>query len=80
MRLPRDVSGDDLIKRLRRLGYELVRQRGSHMRITTHVNGRHSDTVPDQRSIRPGLLHGILRRVAEHHGIALDELLDLLDL
>ncbi|MCY4624636.1 MAG: type II toxin-antitoxin system HicA family toxin [Chloroflexi bacterium] len=80
MRLPRDVSGDDLVRRLRRLGYEQIRQRGSHMRITTQVNGRHSDTVPGQRNIRPGLLNSILKRVADHHSMTVEELLDLLDL
>ena len=30
MRLPRDVSGAALQASLRRLGYEAVRQRGSH--------------------------------------------------
>ena len=39
MRLPRDVSGMVLQKSLRRLGYEAVRQRGSHVRVTTQVNG-----------------------------------------
>jgi predicted RNA binding protein YcfA (HicA-like mRNA interferase family) len=31
MKLPRDVSGADLAKRLGRLGYEITRQTGSHM-------------------------------------------------
>jgi len=35
MKLPRDVSGDDLAKALRVLGYEVTRQTGSHYRVTT---------------------------------------------
>jgi predicted RNA binding protein YcfA (HicA-like mRNA interferase family) len=35
MKLPRDVSGDDLVKALRVLGYAVTRQTGSHYRITT---------------------------------------------
>jgi predicted RNA binding protein YcfA (HicA-like mRNA interferase family) len=35
MKLPRDVSGPDLVKALRKLGYEVTRQKGSHIRITT---------------------------------------------
>lgn len=33
MKLPRDVSGDDLSGRLSLLGYAVVRQSGSHMRL-----------------------------------------------
>ena len=32
MRLPRDVSGADLARRLERLGYRTTRQTGSHIR------------------------------------------------
>ena len=35
MRIPRDVSGDELAKLLKRYGYEVTRQVGSHMRLTT---------------------------------------------
>ncbi len=31
MKLPRDVSGPELVKALRVLGYALDRQRGSHV-------------------------------------------------
>lgn len=37
MRLPRDMSGAELLATLRRLGYEAVRQRGSHVRINEAV-------------------------------------------
>jgi len=33
-----------------------------------------------RKAIKPGLLHGILKHVAEHHGLTIQELLDLLDL
>lgn len=35
MKLPRDVSGPELVKALRKLGYQPDRQRGSHVRVTT---------------------------------------------
>ena len=41
MKLPRDVSGATLVAALRRIGYEQVRQRGSHVRITTQTGGEH---------------------------------------
>ena len=50
MRLPRDVSGLRLSKRLERLGYVVTRQKGSHMRLTTTENGEHHVTI--QSTIR----------------------------
>ena len=46
MKLPRNVSGAKLQASLRRLGYDTVRQRGSHVRITTQVNGEHHEVIP----------------------------------
>ena len=46
MKLPRDLSGDDLAAALRKLGYQITRQAGSHMRLTTQQNGQHHVTVP----------------------------------
>lgn len=39
MRIPRDVGGDDLAKLLTRYGYEVTRQTGSHLRLTTTTRG-----------------------------------------
>ena len=46
MKLPRNVSGATLQAALRRLGYDTVRQRGSHVRITTQINGEHHEVIP----------------------------------
>ncbi|MFO0700552.1 MAG: type II toxin-antitoxin system HicA family toxin [Nitrospira sp.] len=35
MRLPRDLSGNDLAQVLSQLGYSITRQTGSHLRLTT---------------------------------------------
>ena len=45
MKLPRNVSGATLQASLRRLGYDTVRQRGSHVRITTQINGEHHEVT-----------------------------------
>ena len=68
MRLPRDVSGAALLRALRRLGYEVVRQRGSHVRITTQVNGEHHEVIPNHDAIRVKTLSSILKSIARHHG------------
>lgn len=78
MRLPRNLSGDELIAALRRLGYEPTRQRGSHVRLTTLQKGRHDVTVPRSNPLRIGTLAAILRDVAAHFGITRDELLSRL--
>ena len=80
MRLPRDVSGAQLQRALRRLGYEKVRQRGSHVRITTPMNGTHHEVVPLHSPIRAKTLSGILKSVARHHEMTVDELLNAIDL
>jgi predicted RNA binding protein YcfA (HicA-like mRNA interferase family) len=35
MKLPRDITGIELAKRLEILGYQITRQTGSHLRLTT---------------------------------------------
>jgi predicted RNA binding protein YcfA (HicA-like mRNA interferase family) len=80
MRLPRNVSGADLGRALARLGYGLVRQKGSHMRYSTQRGGTHHITIPDHRPVKTGTLHGILRDVAAHHGLSMEELVRQLEL
>jgi len=76
MRLPRDLSASDLIARLARYGYQVTRQRGSHIRLTTQEQGEHHLTVPDHDVLRIGTLSGILSDVAEHFGLSRDEILE----
>jgi len=56
MKLPRDLSGPDLAPVLRTLRYEVTRQTGSHMRLTTAQRGEHHVTVPDHGPLRVGTL------------------------
>ena len=41
MKLPRDISGQELAGKLTIFGYEITRQNGSHLRLTTLQNGEH---------------------------------------
>jgi len=75
MRVPRDLSGPELIRRLGRLGYAGTRQSGSHVRLTTTESGEHHVTVPNHDPLRLGTLSAILGAVAAHHGIDRDQLL-----
>ena len=80
MKLPRDVSGAELIKALRNLGYGNPRQRGSHIRITTQENGEHHEVIPNHTPIKVGTLHAILKSIAAHHQLTVQELIEKLDL
>jgi predicted RNA binding protein YcfA (HicA-like mRNA interferase family) len=74
MRLPRDLSGNDLAKKLADFGYEITRQTGSHMRLTTLQNGQHHITIPQHDSLRTGTLSAILSDVSDHFKIDRQEL------
>ena len=78
MRLPRDLSGLDLAKSLARLGYEVTRQTGSHLRLTTQQGGEQHLTIPRHKSLRVGTLASILGSVAQHFGISRQELAEQL--
>lgn len=52
------LQGKDVIKALQKIGYEKIRQKGSHIRL--QCSGRKSITVPDH-TIGRGLLRKILR-------------------
>jgi predicted RNA binding protein YcfA (HicA-like mRNA interferase family) len=80
MKLPRDVSGAQLIKALRVLGYQQDRQRGSHVRVTTQRDGEHHEAIPNHNPIKVGTLSGILKSIAAHHKVSVDELVRLLGL
>lgn len=76
MRIPRDWSGDDLIKRLGSVGYHPTRQSGSHVRLTYQGEfGEHHVTVPRHKLLRIGTLNRILQDVANHLHLDKDELL-----
>jgi predicted RNA binding protein YcfA (HicA-like mRNA interferase family) len=81
MKIPRDIGASELIRALRVLGYESVRQDGSHIRLTTTLGGTHHVTIPNHRPLKTGtLLGGVLKPVAAHHKLTVDELLAKLEL
>jgi len=69
------VSGRQVIRALERIGYYVVRQRGSHIRLRDETNPEHLPlTVPDHKTVKPGLLRKILRDAS----LSVDEFIDLL--
>ncbi|TVQ06771.1 MAG: type II toxin-antitoxin system HicA family toxin [Leptolyngbya sp. DLM2.Bin27] len=75
MRLPRDLTGQQLAKALEKLGYTVDRQTGSHLRLTTYENGEHHVTVPNHSPIKIGTLNAVLRAVAEHFELERNEVI-----
>ncbi|HEX9464396.1 MAG TPA: type II toxin-antitoxin system HicA family toxin [Alphaproteobacteria bacterium] len=73
MRLPRDISGRDLARALRAFGYEVKRQTGSHIRLTSTLKGQHHVTIPNHSPIRLGTLSELVSDIADHFGISRDE-------
>lgn len=72
MKLPTDVSGQELIKALVRAGFVVNRQRGSHV-VLRRANPYARVVVPDHKRIRPGTLRQILTEA----GLTVEELLEL---
>ena len=78
MKLPRDISGLELAKALKKLSYQITRQTGSHLRLTTNDHGQHHVTIPNHDPIKVGTLSGILGDVAGHFESTRDELIQRL--
>ena len=67
MRLPRDLSGHELAKLLRRYGYEVIRQTGSHIRLKSNLRGADQQvTVPNHKTLKLGTLNAIISAVAKY--------------
>lgn len=80
MKLPRNLNGSEFVKALKVLGYEVTRQKGSHIRVTTDLNGTHHEVVPAHKPLKPGTLSSILKSVAQHHQITTADLIERLKL
>ena len=64
-KLPR-ISGAEAVRALQRLGFEVARQRGSHIVMRRGASGC---VVPNHREIKTGTLAGVLRQA----GVSVEE-------
>ena len=78
MRLPGDLSGKELGQALKILGYQVTRQTGSHMRLTTLEHGEHHIAILQHTPLRVGTLAAILADVAAPFELSREALLDRL--
>lgn len=65
------LSGVDLIKALKKCGFQVVRQRGSHVSLQ---NGPYKTVVPLHEELAKGTLLGILTQC----GLSKNELVELI--
>ena len=76
MKLPRDLSGAELIKVLcKHYGYSRVNQEGSHVILETNTPRQHRISIPDHSPLRIGTLNAILRAVAHVQGLDREDIL-----
>ena len=78
MKLPRGVSADRLIRALERLGYAVIRQKGSHVRLLHQGPPVHSISVPLHNPLKTGTFHGILADVARTRSVSVQSIVDML--
>ncbi len=69
------VSGSQLVRLLKSLGYEVIRQRGSHIRLKkVSALGEHAITIPAHKVIAKGTLGDIVNRVGLWNNISKEEI------
>jgi predicted RNA binding protein YcfA (HicA-like mRNA interferase family) len=68
----RTFSGREVIKALRRIGFVVDHQRGSHV-FLHNLEKNISVVVPDHKELKKGTLHSILKKV----GITVEQLREL---
>lgn len=76
---PRDVSGKDLIRIFSKYGYEVVRQNGSHIRMSiTTIDGAKNITIPNHSPIKLGTLMSIINDVSSQLKVNKEDIINKL--
>ncbi len=79
MKVPRDLSGAQLVKVLcRDWGYRIVHQEGSHIILQTDTPAHQRLSIPNHNPLRVGTLNSIVRAVSAHKGVERQQLLEAL--
>jgi len=66
------ISGNDTVRALQRLGFTVVRQRGSHIVLR---KGSQGCVVPNHREIKIGTLAGLLKQAC----VSIDDFINALN-
>jgi predicted RNA binding protein YcfA (HicA-like mRNA interferase family) len=73
-KLPRDVSGERAVKAFTRVGFEVDHQTGSHIIMYNPGDPLKRLSIPNHRSLKPGLLSKLIKDA----GLSVEEFLELL--
>ena len=68
------LSGREVVRALRKIGYERDRQKGSHIVLRQTAYPHRRIVVPDHREVAKGTLRAIIRKV----GLSVEEFIELL--
>ncbi|MCL5674376.1 MAG: type II toxin-antitoxin system HicA family toxin [Candidatus Omnitrophica bacterium] len=68
-----NISGRETVKILSKIGYQQVRQEGSHMILYNPKPGFPILSIPDHKEIAPGLLRAQIKRA----GLSVEDFLKL---
>jgi predicted RNA binding protein YcfA (HicA-like mRNA interferase family) len=71
-KLPR-ISGQEAVKAFQRAGWEVARQRGSHVALTK-IGSIYTLSIPLHEELGPGLLRDQIRKA----GLTVEQFIDLL--
>ena len=77
MKLPRDLSGERLVRSLcKRWDYRQTNQVGSHIILETEIPSHQRLSVPAHKNLTVGTLGNILGSVAAHKGVTREAILE----
>jgi predicted RNA binding protein YcfA (HicA-like mRNA interferase family) len=76
MKIPRNLSGEKLVKILSKKGYIFLRQKGSHIVLETVLNGTHKVVIPNHNPIKIGTLNDIFIEIAKHFNQSKENLIE----
>jgi predicted RNA binding protein YcfA (HicA-like mRNA interferase family) len=76
MKLPRDISGDQLANHIcRKWEYTRITQVGSHIMLRTETPTRAKQVIPAHTSLKIGTLSKILGQIAVHKQVTREDIL-----
>lgn len=77
MKIPRNVHGEDLARHLqKRWRYVRSHQTGSHIIMRTLTPTQHTLSVPAHKPMKTGTLDTILKLVADHKNVNVEDVLE----
>jgi predicted RNA binding protein YcfA (HicA-like mRNA interferase family) len=70
MKVPRDISGQELVSSLKKNGFFVSRQTGSHIRLSSHSTPQYHITIPNHDPIKIGTMNNILTELSIYFKIS----------